>query len=198
MDLNKYNFNAHNVYHYGSFVYGVNSKFSDNDLIIISLDKLIEPKQETRDNTDITMYGVDYFQELVDNHEITALECLFLDNNHVIKKNHEFDFSLDLGKLRRAISSKASNSYVKAKKKMIVEGDDASVYIGKKSLWHSLRILKFGIQIATHGRIVDYKENNDLWGDIVLSNKCWDEYNYKYKPIYNELSTQFRKVAPKN
>jgi hypothetical protein len=58
---------------------------------------------------------------------------------------------------------KAGNSFAKAGKKLDVEKEH---YKGKKSLFHSLRILMFGIQIAKAGRITNYGEANDLWKEI--------------------------------
>ena len=113
------------------------------------------------------------------------------------KKNFLDDFSvgefeLDSEKLRRAISSVASNSYVKCKKKI----RDGEVYIGKKSLFHSIRILMFGIQIAKHGKIVNYEEANNYHKAIFEMGDDWSELDKKFKPIYNSLKSEFKRLAP--
>lgn len=90
---------------------------------------------------------------------------------------------------------KASHSFVKAKKKIEKEKD---YYIGWKSLFHSLRILTFGTQIAQMGKIENYGAANHIWFDILKDPHYeWAYYEDKYKPIYNDLATTFRKVAPK-
>jgi predicted nucleotidyltransferase len=76
--------------------------------------------------------------------------------------------------------------------------DQHEEYIAKKSLWHSFRIIYFGIQLATTGKIINYSEANYLYDDIVLNSSNDVEY---YKQIFlkshNELMTKFRLVAPK-
>lgn len=79
---------------------------------------------------------------------------------------------------------------------------------GKKSLFHSLRILMFGIQIAQFGKIVNYEEvcsdlmklirkANELWKEIDSDPSVeWDHYHQKYKKEFNRLKSKFREVAP--
>ena len=102
---------------------------------------------------------------------------------------------MNLPQLRHAISSKSSNSWVKAKKKFIVE-EDFNPYIGKKSAFHSLRILNFGTQIAKYQRILNYSSANNYFDDIMNLNS-WDDINHQFKSVYNSLSTEFKLVAPK-
>lgn len=105
----------------------------------------------------------------------------------------KFEFVLDLEQLRRSISGVVSNSWVKAKKKM-AQGDD---YIGRKSMWHSLRILMFGIQVAKYGKIVDFSEANEYYDDIVKGNAPYSELVKVYKPIMNAKQSEFRVLCPK-
>jgi hypothetical protein len=107
-------------------------------------------------------------------------------------EKHKFHFKLNNSLLRNEISAKSSNSWVKASKKLTVEKN--SEYIGKKSLWHSLRIVIFGIQIATKGKIVDYTAANYLYNEIINSgNDDWSYYKDKYQSVFNGLCTEFRK-----
>src|SRR5690606_16367271 len=103
---------------------------------------------------------------------------------------------LNLTQLRRSISAVASNSFVKCKKKLI-KGPDYNPYIAKKSLFHSLRILDFGIQIATHGKIMDFSSCNHLYRDIMsIESDDWEIFKEKYTPLANSLKSKFKKVAP--
>ena len=43
---------------------------------------------------------------------------------------------------------------------------DKNIYIAKKSLFHSFRIIDFGTQIAKNGRITDYGSTNHIWFEI--------------------------------
>jgi len=53
----------------------------------------------------------------------------------------------------------------------------------------------FGIQIAKFGKIVDYSQANPLLKEIMRIDD-WSELFRKYKSFYNNLSSDFRIVAP--
>ena len=91
------------------------------------------------------------FIDMIKEHRIFALEALFQEPCAGYLKH----FELDKWKLRREFSGVSSNSWVKAKKKMIVE-KDLDMRCGAKSLFHSIRISMFAVQIAKHGKITQY------------------------------------------
>lgn len=211
------------VFQYGSRVYGSNTYESDWDFIIVTNDKDQREHQFIEDDLNVTFYNIDRFKELRDAHDIAALECMFLPDENVWAKSTEpeydiySDFSIDLVKLRSSISHTASNSWVKAKKKLIVEAD-RDLNTGLKSLYHSLRILLFGTQIAMTGKISNYQLLNGYRSQIFLANSIytglikaghpeyaenqlykalWDELDRTYTPAYNQYATEFRKRAPK-
>lgn len=205
--INSYRCQA--IFDYGSTVYG-NKVPSDQDLIVV-----IE-NNPTRDggefyeqykylNFDITVMSEGMFFHQLDRHEITQIECVNLPEKHVHFIDHQFKaklakFEVDNVKLRHALSQKASNSYVKAKKKLIVE-DDFDLEVSVKSLFHSLRILQIGTQLATTGKIQNFAETNALYPKIIESYRDshldWVEIDNEFKPMYNELATEFKKHAPK-
>lgn len=177
------------VYKYGSRVYKCTTEKSDWDYIVIveSLDENLK-YSVAKDNVNLTVYSEQNFIKEIKNHHISALECIFQKSNDMFKEY----FELNSEKLRRAISSVASNSYVKCKKKI----RDGEVYIGKKSLFHSIRILMFGIQIAKHGKIVNYEEANNYHKIIFEMGDDWSELDKEFKPIYNALKSEFKRLAP--
>lgn len=181
------------TYVYGSHVYGTNHKDSDFDFICVVKDKDLE--NPLAKFGDVTNYTIEEFQKLIDAHEISALECVFLKDEFKLKEEHQFTFELNKQILRNAISAKASNSWVKCKKKFIVE-QDFNPYIGKKSAWHSLRIFDFGIQIATNGKITDYGSMNSVMPDIMQLNS-WEEIDAGFRKFHNETASKFKAVAPK-
>lgn len=185
------------VYPYGSKIYGCNLD-GDEDLVIIMNTE--DKKHETQYSLgyrDMSFYAKNTFQEMLSNHDIVALECFFLSQDLKQKEIATFNFELDLEKLRHSVSHVSSNSFVKAKKKLTVE-KDFNPYIGRKSLFHSLRILMFGIQIAKFGKIIDYSEANYLWDEIINNpSEKWEDYKIKYQPMYNQLKSEFKKIAPK-
>ena len=85
---------------------------------------------------------------------------------------------------------------------MIVE----IIIVQKKSLFHSLRLLDFGIQLYQNGKIIDFTSCNKFYKDIMElkeSNEdddhktMWNEWHSVYKKEFNKLKSAFKKVAPK-
>ena len=130
------------------------------------------------------------FKKDISKLHIRALEGLFGPYSFL---KFEVNVKMDNEALREAISQKASHSFVKAKKKIEVEKE---LRIGQKSLFHSLRILEFGIQIAQTGKIFDFTQSNHYWEEISKISD-WAELNRIYKPIYNKLHTEFKLACPK-
>lgn len=184
------------IYQYGSFVYGTNHEKSDKDLIVIlnDINQSLEKIEELRKNYDVNIYSKNDFEKMIKEHEISALECLFLEDKFILKY-HQWNFELDLPTLRNSVSQKSSNSWVKAKKKFIVEKDYAP-YIGQKSAWHAIRMLDFGTQIAKYGMIKNYATQNEILPEILKLN-TWEEIDNKFRVTYNETASIFRQFAPK-
>jgi hypothetical protein len=192
-----------NIYHYGSRVYHTYNVNSDYDYIIIYDD--ITPSSTLIIESDGIVYNVtlitpEDFKMRLKLNCIDMLECVFLPDN-LKYETIKFDVNIDLNNLRRSISAVCSNSFVKCKKK-ISQNDD---YVGKKSLFHSLRIADLGIQLAKCRKIVDYTkpksdtlkyESFKVLLDEVMTYNTWDELKDKYQNIANNLRTEFRIVAP--
>lgn len=183
------------IYHYGSYVYGTfDENKSDYDYIVIIPNEYekYDFEQFETNNNQYSFYTKTTWIKKLNNNEVDAIETLFLPQKYKIKEKEKFEVDIKKEKIRENFSKVASNSYVKCKKKLEVE-ESYNPRIGKKSLWHSLRILYFGIQILTYGKIVDYGEANFLYESIVMCEKNnWEYYKIKYKPLYNELKTKFR------
>lgn len=86
-------------------------------------------------------------------------------------------------------SRTASNSFVKCKKKL-AQGD---TYIGLKSMFHSIRILDFGIQLATTNSI-KFDSCNEIYYNLMELHN-WQDVKQYAKPIYNQKHTEFKKVT---
>lgn len=175
------------VFPYGSRVYGTHTENSDYDYIVV-----VEGEEELEygiheDNYNVTVYSDVTFRKLIKEHHIAALECIFSNKT-------EYEFVLDYEQLRRSISAIASNSFVKCKKKLM-PGPDFNPYVGKKSMFHSIRILDEGIQIGEYGRIVDFSASNYLL-PIIMEMNNWEEIKDYCQPIANEKKSKFKKVAP--
>lgn len=178
------------LYEYGSHVYGTATKDSDKDYIAVvesNEDLLYSVRNEY---CDYTVYSKSMFIKAIQEHKASVLECIFQHEDDEYRKY----FQLDTEKLRREFSAISSNSYVKCKKKI----KDGEEMIGLKSLFHSLRILAFGIQIAIEGRISNYSIANPYFDYILEIGADWDKLNEKFKPIFNNLKSNFKKYAPLN
>ena len=179
---------------YGSRVYGTARKNSDEDYIAIVPEnrKADTGTEYSHNNIDIHIYNRRDFQDQLNRHKIHALEAWFHPDKQL---SCDFQFELRLPLLRHSLGEKASHSFVKAKKKIEVEHD---YLIGWKSLFHSLRIFHFGIQIASFGAISDFGSANVYWDEIINEKLTdWSLLHERYKPVYNEFATEFRKLAPK-
>lgn len=200
------------MFNYGSLVYEY-KKAEDIDIICVFVGKIDFCEQFTINDLNspdkeiqITVYSEKSFLEKVHEHEISVLECLYLPKEHKLVPVSYYletqlkSFEVDKLMLRSSISKKASNSYVKAKKKLIVE-QDFDIECSLKSLWHAIRILEFGTQLAKHGKIINYKSSNwyfpEILNDYNSSDCDWEYIHEVWKPLYNTAASTFREACPK-
>ena len=195
IDIQQILLQALNIYHYGSLVYGtfVKNK-SDFDFIVIIPDnlKIFDKQQSEYQRNQYNFFTQTTWQNKLDNNEIDAMEIFFLPSEFIIKETIKFDTKIHPQKIRNNFSKISSNSFVTCKKKLEIK-ESFNPRVAKKSLWHSLRIIHFGIQILSKGKIYNYSSMNNIYKEIV---DCeideWEYYKNKYKPLYNNLKTQFR------
>jgi predicted nucleotidyltransferase len=182
--------NIKSIFPFGSRVYGSDSIESDYDFIVV-IDEDFESYQIIKDNFTINVYSLNVFISMLNNHSIDALECYFLPPESIIFNNQLYSLEIDKSKLRRAISSVVSNSFVKCKKKLI----DGDYLTGIKSMFHSYRILDFGLQISKTGKIYDYSSSNNIL-ELLKNYDDWKIIQDLMKPQINKMSTEFRKLNP--
>lgn len=202
-------------YYRGSILYGTSDENSDTDLLIITYDGVdIIPDENYVDDgcvkADKRIYqtsteGYDYeivkysdFLSLIKEQSPLALEAIFDTQDSFYSKLRRF-YKLDKWKLRESFGSIASNSFVKAKKKMTVK-ESYDIRCALKSLFHSIRLLMFACQIAEKGEITDFKCAVPLWEEINEDYKkgfVWEDFKKKYKPIWNEWHSKMVKLCPK-
>jgi hypothetical protein len=183
-----------NIYAYGSINYGtfIEGK-SDYDYIVIF--DMSEPNIEFKiEELNINGFSEDKFMSEMTNGNIAILEAL----HKPLCETKKIEISFDLSKLRNYVSEKSDVSYVKAKKKLIIEHD---IYIAKKSLFHSLRMLKYGTELAKTNKITDWNMR-ELYDEIMSlpeepNELSWNTWNEKYKKTFNQLKSEFKKYAPK-
>ncbi len=211
-DLEIFNLLSDNTilsFYHGSTVYGTITEHSDIDIVCIVKDNIWNEwnklynnifQYKDDENREYQFIEENKWLDMIKNHHIIALEGLSLPDNFIIKGNivkYRKLFKLDKWKLRQTISSIAENAYAKCHKKLTVE-KDFDLYRAKKSIFHSLRILDFGKQIAKYGRIIDYGSMNYLW-DIIykMETDKWEDYKKRFKPLLNTMRSEFVKLCPK-
>ena len=176
-------------YLFGSKLWGNVDEESDLDICLIVKGDVLYRQYET-DVIDIHVIGLETYQELVDKMDDMALALYFQDEFVNVR------YVLNKPLLRKFFSTKANNSFVKAKKKFL-QGD---IRIAYKSMYHSLRLLKWGREIALgNGRnyknLIDFQEIKNDFLNTEMND--WESLHKIYKPKFNELATLFRQVAPK-
>lgn len=184
----------HNVYIFGSRVYGTYTKESDWDVIVVA-NNSVESIEIDNGDLNIHVYTPDKFKKDLEWHRINNLECMYAPKWAILKEDIDYktDFEISIPKIRHAISHISSNSWVKAKKK-ILQGDE---YIGIKSLYHSIRIPMFAKQLMSNGEI-DFTSTIKLWERIKSTDNNWDSLSGDFKSLHNKVLSDFRKLAPKN
>lgn len=203
------NKNILDMFIYGSICYKTNNENSDIDILCI-VEKIEEYKEiETIKCKDFIIdfhyiSKLEWIKEIKNCSEFVYEIISVINTKYMLKYNWDFKKLIlyDKQLIRKSFSSKASNSFVKAKKKMTIEVEkginvEKNIYIGQKSLWHSLKILTFGIELINTGTIqLNNEELKNMYQDI-LKIKTWDSLKEKYKPIYNKLHSQFKLLTNK-
>ena len=159
-----------NIYAYGSKIYGTATELSDDDFVIVFKSAFLESgafKDNAKSSFDRTVQGTCYsrggFIDAINNYQITALECIFLPDELIIKKGFPFKIQkFDTKELAKKIITTASSSWHNAD----LSYKDDHIEYAKKNVFHALRILDFGIQIKENQRIINYGSMNNIYFHI--------------------------------
>lgn len=174
-----------NIYIYGSRVYGTHTINSDYDAVVIACSMYVN--HEINDGTyNIHITTPDSFQEQLENHDIHCLECIYAPQEAQIitKINYLNNFQLDIGQLKKMILSQSAWAWSKAEKRI----EKGNIIGGAKSLFHSLRILNFGLQIIKYEKIADFQQANHFWNEIKNFNGLeWQDYQNKWRNTKKQL-----------
>lgn len=181
-----------NIYVFGSRVYGTTSVDSDWDFIMVA--NTPNSNQEIRSgNFNIHVVTEEQFLKNLKDHHSSTVEAFFAPSQFRLQEEVKFNWSPNIPSLRHSFSHISSNSWVKCKKKM----DQGDYYIGVKSLFHSLRIPMFGIQIAKTGGIYDFTVANSIYDRIMSKDWTWEELDSEFRILRNSILSDFRSVTQK-
>jgi predicted nucleotidyltransferase len=184
-----------NIYLYGSRIYGTASPDSDWDIICVTAALLEHEEKRVKVGNDllnIHLITPDKFQRGLDNHDIMNLECYFSPEWARLQEKLVLKFELNKKKLAKNIISQSFVSWQGGKHKI----NNGDIYRGLKSIFHSLKMLLFAIQIAEHGKIINFSEANYLHHEI---HDC-DEFEYgyfveKYMPFKMDLEDKLKELT---
>ena len=178
-----------NVYLFGSRVYGSAGIDSDYDLIVVA-NSMQEAAEIRSGDLNIHIHTPDKFRKDLFDFDMHNLECLFAPDFARIQMKVpvvDANFKIKPEQLKFKAMSQSYNSFHKAKLKFL----DEDFYTGGKSLYHSLRILMFAIQIlGINRRIYNFGEANDIWkkvqNDILCMENSESEYLRPWEYMKNE------------
>lgn len=188
---------------YGSQVYGTALSNSDSDFIIITKGAFLKNgsfKNNAISNKDRSIQGVLYsrsgFINAIENYDISILECLSLGidrylycDDFFIKLLVNKTFKYDKKEFVNKIIQKASSSFYLASEKNKIGYTD----LAKKGVFHTLRILNFGLQYKKYGKIINFSEKNELYFQI--KSIFPDDFDVRnYTKEFNNLINELRDV----
>jgi len=182
-----------NIYVFGSRVYKTYTLNSDIDLVVIACSMDVNKEiHEGIYNVHITT--PDAFKEQLDSHDVHCLECIYAPREAQIMTRIDYlkDFRLDEGQLKKMLVSQSAWAWTKAQRRM----EKGNIIGGAKSLFHSLRILKFGLQIINNNRITNFQGANHFWEEIRnFDGLEWQEYQDKWTNIKKSLMKQLKRAS---
>lgn len=167
-----------NIYLYGSRVYGTCNETSDYDFIVVA-NSSMESSEYKIGEFNIHVHTPDKFKRDLFDFKAHTLECIYAPDFAKIqeKVKYDIDFNIKNDNLINNALSQSFNSFRKAKRKI----ENGYMLIGKKSLFHSFRILDFTKQILENSSIVDFSSVNHIWSKIQKDDSLdWLHYRNKY------------------
>jgi len=182
------------IFPYGSQVYGTAGVDSDHDFIIVMKSALLDSgafRDNAISNEDKSIQGVVYsrggFIDAINNYEIGALECLSLPEDKVIFKKWPFKVNVwNEYTMIKAIISKASSSRHNADQ----QSKNGNKTIGRRAMFHALRILNFGLQLKEHQKIVDFGVCNKMYEEM----KKVKEGDFDTRDYYKKFDSLIKKL----
>lgn len=178
---------------FGSWVYGSNSEDSDRDYIAVVENYPEYGSKYVSKHLDIDFFTVSEWEMMINNYDVRAMEVCFAENNPIE--------ITDRALFRKSFSTIFNGSWVKGKKKLTTS--DYEPYLAIKSVFHSLRILDFGLQILRDREIGDFSSMNYVLDDLKKMAKqyhraeLWEKIEDKYLKVFKDKKLLYNELAPK-
>lgn len=172
--------NVRNLYLFGSRVYGCHSPESDYDFILVG--NGLKRRQVEQDRYNVHIFSTETFQNDINKYYLRALESIMSPDFAKIKETDKYNFKFKKDAFKTSILDQSNRNWSQARTKFRTNID-----VGKKKVYHSLRIIDFGIQILQHGKITDWQQCNWMVKDIKKNyHKDWEYYRDMFDARRNE------------
>lgn len=186
------------LYAYGSRVYGNAQPRSDYDYVGIR--EGVDKGSIIQGKINVKLMSPEHFQSLLDEHRMTALECYFLPDRHILKApERPWHFSLDKRKLHDAVLARVNENWTRAEMRLRRSLEDRSeAERGKKCIYHSLRLLMFGMQIAELSTISNYGAANHIFEHVMTDPSIdWEHYEKEWRLMKDAMLATFELLTAK-
>jgi predicted nucleotidyltransferase len=183
-----------NIYMYGSRVYGTCHHASDFDFLVVA-NSLDRDREIRYSRYNIHVHTPDKFQDDLWAYHMVNLECIFAPPFAKLQEKIDYRkaFGFDQYKLKRSILKQSHDSWIKSKMKF----NEMDIERGTKSLFHSLRMLLFGIQLVESNEITDFSEANHYWEEVnEVKEFKWTIFKEKFLPLKKNLEQMLMDAKP--
>ena len=191
---------------FGSQVYGTMTPDSDTDLyVVLEMNEINEEKHY--DKIDITLISYKQFLHNLEENEVKAIESIFVPEKFVIigdQTKYQKLFVVNGQKLRHTFGSVCRQAWNRGIKKLTLEKTDHEHKVGRKSLFHAIRLFICAIELVENKKldfeketrikesIIFYNEIKNLSiEDIIIDNKL----KQSYVDLYKKYDKEFKKVV---
>lgn len=190
-----------NVYPFGSKIYKTDNYKSDWDFIVVVKNESIDRdlRKTSQNQINVNIYKDSSFEAQLLRHRMSALECIFLPKELILKETKQYPFKLNLKALSEYALEKSMEDYSRALRISSLKEED--LYI--KAIFHAIRTLDFAKQIMHNDKIIDYSSCNEEW-EILLNCKrdsyLWKDYTADYyeemiQMLSKEISDEAKKYT---
>jgi predicted nucleotidyltransferase len=175
-----------NIYVYGSHVYKTNHPKSDYNVLVVA-NYMTEKAEIDNGKYRIQIHTPQKFRRDLDAHDMFNLECIYAPKVAKLQEkiNYNQKFKLNKNKFKKTILAQSNTTWINGQK--YIKPDSA-----RKAIFNSIKILYFGKQVLTDGKINNFTEANHIWEEV--KNNSPTDMFAKYSNLKNTLEQEILKI----
>lgn len=194
------------LYTRGSRAIGTNKPDSDYDLVAVCDIKTVINGTLTRyGNIDICCYDVKYFEQMLRDQIIWAVECIYCPTDliyvektdyRVFYEQYRINHTLRANEmLRQSVGYETARKMASAKKHY-QHGD---VHHAKKHAFIGIRFVEYARQIVHENKIKNIRGANYIWDMLKASDSslCYNDFKSLWRDLYVRIYQEFSTQVPK-